>query len=269
MMEKLRGISFYLRGSDPGSDLVRAGEFVAFIQRLIATLTAIDVAINGRETRTYRVSNFEVSSAAATLEESIDERLRAFADSLRDVEPCFADLLKSVSQTQIPQWTKAAPDVLVKFRELTEPLSHIAHADIGPGNVRYALDESYRRKVDIVIGKDVVTHGDLVGTLDAVNLHAQPRATLYSRNESVSCEFSPDLTETILNALKKRVRIRGELRRRANSEWPYRVKIDSLEQLPDEADLPLFEDLYGASAEFFPKGIDPVSYIREMRDDDG
>ncbi len=268
-MEKLQGISFYLKGADPGSDLVRAGEFVAFLQRLIATLTAIDVALNGRETRTYRVSNFSVSSAAATLEESIDEKLLPFAGALRDVEPRFADLLKCVSQTQIPQWTKAAPDVLVKFRELTEPLSHIAHADIGPGNVRYALDEAYRRKVDIVIGKDVVTHGDLVGTLDAVNLHSQPRATLYSRNDSVSCEFAPELTEKVLDALKKRVRISGELRRRANSEWPYRVRISTIEQLPDEADLPLFEDLYGASAEYFPKDIDPVDYIRDMRDADG
>jgi hypothetical protein len=267
-MEKLQGISFYLKGADPGSDLVRAGEFVAFLQRLIATLTAIDVALNGRETRTYRVANFAVSSAAATLEETVDEKLRLF-DNIRYVEPCFADLLECVAQTKIPHWAKAAPDVLVKFRELTEPLSHIAHADVGPGAVRYALDEAYRRKVDIVIGKDVITQGDLVGMLDAVNLHAQPRATLYSRNDSVSCEFAPELTEQVLNALKKRVRVSGELRRRANSEWPYRVKIYEIEQLPDEAGLPLFEDIYGASNEFFPKGVDPVDYIRDMRDADG
>lgn len=264
-----RGISFRLKGADPGSDLVRAGDLVAFIQRLLATLSAIDVARNSRETRIYRISALSVASASATLEETVDERLRARSQSYHDVAPAFGELLESISRAVAPAWADA--EVLIKFRELTEPITHLARTDIGVGTELYALDDDYRTKVQHAIGRDVVSMGDLVGTIEAVNLHNRNRyrATLYSAvNDPVACEFAPSLRDKIVESLNKRVRVHGQLKRRANSDWPYQMQVVDLEAMPDEADLPLFADLYGASRRTFPSGVDPVDYVRSLRDDD-
>jgi hypothetical protein len=267
--EPLRGISFHLKGADPDSDLVRAGDLVAFIGRLLAALSAIDVAKNARETRFYRIAAFSVASASATLEETVEERLRSRSDTYHDVGPALAELLECFSRTVVPPW--ADSDVLIKFRELAEPITHLAYAAVGVGEERYALDDEYRAKVELAVGRDLVTVGDLVGTFEAVNLHNRNRyrATLYSAvNDPVACEFAPSLREKIVDSLNKRVRVHGRLRRRANSGWPYQVQVLDLERMPDEADLPLFADLYGASRRTFPSDIDPVDYVRSLRDED-
>jgi len=119
------------------------------------------------------------------------------------------------------------------------------------------------------MGQDVTTVGEIVGTLDAVNMHDQLRAFLYPRRGEprIPCDFSVGLREEVVGALNRRVRILGELKRRENGERPYSVKIHRIEMLPDEANLPLFEDLYGASSSY-PADIDPVLYVRELREAD-
>jgi hypothetical protein len=267
--EYASGISFHLTGADAGSDLVRAGDLVAFIQRLLAALSAVDVAKNARETRFYRIAAFSVASASATLEETVEERLRSRGDAYQDVGPAFGELLEAISHATVPAW--ANPEVLIKFRELAEPITHLARAEIGVGKQRYTLDDEYRAKVEHAVGRDLTTVGDLVGTFEAVNLHNRNRyrATLYSAvNDPVACDFAPSLREKVIDSLNKRVRVHGRLRRRANSDWPYQAQVLDLERMPDEADLPLFADLYGASRRTFPSNIDPVDYVRRLRDED-
>lgn len=260
------GIAFHLAGADRGSDRVRAGDLVAFIQRLLATLSAIDLAINGRQTRFYRIAQFAAASASITLEETVDDHARARGGPSRDVESALGELLHAVEQVSVPAWADA--EVLVKLRELTDPLTHLRYAELATGVERHALDDTFRAKVERAIGHDTVTTGDLVGTIEALNFHNRYRATLYStRNDPVACEFAPALREKVVGALNRRVRVHGELTRRANSDWPYHVQVLDVEPLPDEADLPLFADLYGTSRSF-PKDIDPVEYVRALRDAD-
>ncbi|HZW53635.1 MAG TPA: hypothetical protein VFF00_06355, partial [Candidatus Elarobacter sp.] len=60
-------------GADRGDDLVRAGDFVAFLQRLLGALSAVDRALNGHETKYFRLSGLSIGSAAGTLDERVDD----------------------------------------------------------------------------------------------------------------------------------------------------------------------------------------------------
>lgn len=260
------GISFHLRGADKGNDLVRAGDVVAFLQRLLGALGAIDYALHGHETKFFRVSGVRVGSLGMTLKEDVDERYLARRHVLQAVEPKFAELLGSVGRSPAPGW--ATSEILVKLRDLAEPLNHVQSATVTIGQSTVHLDDIYRRDISRMVGRDVVSVGELVGTLDALNLHDQLRAFLYARKKGesrIACDFPPRLRPRVLDSLQKRVRVTGELKRRESSERPYHVRILEIEVLPDEANLPLFEDVYGLSKQF-PAGLDPVQHIRELRD---
>lgn len=254
-------------GADRGDDLVRAGDFVAFLQRLLAALGAVDRAINGHETKYFRLSGLSIGSAAGTLHERVGERFRARAFKLAAVEPAFGELLATVETRHVPTWSDS--DVLVKLRDLAAPLNHVASTSITTRQSRVQLDENFRRDLEKIMGQDVTTVGEIVGTLDAVNMHDQLRAFLYPRRGEprIPCDFPLGLREQVVGALNRRVRIVGELKRRENGERPYSIKIHRIEMLPDEAKLPLFEDLYGASISY-PADIDPVLYVRELREAD-
>jgi hypothetical protein len=260
------GISFRLTGADRGNDLVRAGDFVAFVQRLLGTLSEIDVTLNGHVTRIYRFTALEIGSAAGTLHESVDDAYLKRRHILKDVEPAFQELVASVSSNTKPDWS--TPQVLIKLRELVTPLNHVSAATLHSGNQKVALDDEFRKKVDTAIGRDVTSFGEIVGTLDAVNVHDHFRAFLYPRRGEtrISCDFSVKQKPEIVAALGSRVRIKGELKRRLDSDRPYHVRIIAIERLPKDSDLPLFESIFGMS-EAFPD-IDPVDYIRRLREAD-
>jgi hypothetical protein len=260
------GITFRLRGSDRSNDLVRAGDFIVFLQRLLATLGEIDRTLNGNSTRFYQITNLEIGSAGATLQEVVEEKSLGRRHLYRDVEPAFQELIKSVLVGSRPAW--AAPEVVIKLRELAEPLRHVSTAQlISPENV-VKLDDNYRRKIEQVIGRDITSLGDVVGTLDAVNVHQHFRAYLYQApgEKPISCEFNASMRSQVIENIGHRVKIYGHLRRREDSERPFGVKIRSIERLPEDADLPLFASLIGV-AQGFPD-IDPVEYIRNLRDAD-
>ena len=261
-----RGISFRLQGSDTGSDLVRAGDLVAFLQRLLGALGAIDFALHGRDTKFFRVSHLEIGSLGATLQEEVEERYRTRRHVLRAVEPAFENLLESVLRSEAPEWANS--EILVKLRDLADPLTHVQSATLTVGQSTVKLDDTYRRDISRMVGRDVISVGELVGTLDAVNLHDQLRAFLYPRRKGesrIACDFSSALRPKVVASLQKRVRVTGQLKRRESSERPYHVKILEIEILPDESNLPLFEDVYGLSKDF-PADLDPVQHIRELRD---
>jgi hypothetical protein len=262
------GISFHLRGADKGNDLVRAGDLVAFLQRLLGMLGAIDYALHGHETKFFRVSQLRVGSLGATLQEEVEERYRARRYVFQAVEPAFEELLASVGRSDAPTWANS--EILVKLRDLADPLTHVHSATLTVGKSIVNLDDTYRRDIDRMVGHDVVSVGELVGTLDALNLHDQLRAFLYPRRKGesrIACDFPSKLRPKVLASLQKRVRVTGELKRRESSERPYHVKIIEIEILPEEADLPLFQDVYGLSP-LFPAGLDAVRHIRELRDAD-
>lgn len=260
-------VSFRLEGDDAGSDLVRVGDLVAFLQRMMAALSAIDRAINGGETKYFQLSQLSVGSAAGSLRERTDPHARKRSHTLGEVSGKFAELIRMVDTRTVPPWVD--DDVLVKYRDLAASLGHVRSAFVGIGQQHVHLDETYRRHLDRIVGQDIVTVGDIVGTLDAVNFHDQRRAFLYPRRgeQRIPCDFSVALRQQVLDSLNRRVRITGELKRRANAERPYQVKIFELSVLPDESDLPLFEDLYGSSTGY-PSEIDPVDMIRALRDAD-
>jgi hypothetical protein len=260
-------VSFVLKGNDRGSDLVRAGDFVMFVQRLIACLAAVDEALNDKPAHYLRLAELRTSSAAGTVEPVVQptkwERRHTF---LPLVEP-FGELLSAAKNRSVaPAW--ATLDVLQKIRELSETPKHVASAELTAGGVQVQIDDEFRGAIDEFIGGEVQSVGSVTGWLDGLNVHSSNLAYLYPGDgTSIACEFADSALGAVKAALKKRVRIAGLLTRRLNSNRPVRVRILELEELPPNSDLPLFSSLVGLSPEA-TGGMSSEDYLARLREGD-
>lgn len=260
-------VSFILKGSDRGTDLVRAGDFVVFLQRLIACLSAVDEAINGESAHYLRIRDLSVASAAATLEPVVQDSKWGMRHVFRPLAPPFAELISAAQQHgKPPSW--ATVDVLQKTRELCETPKRISSAELIAEDVRVCVDDDFRRAVDEFIGGEVRSIGTITGRLDGVNVHATRLAYLYPGDgSSIACEFTEEATPSVLAALEKRVRITGVITRRLNSNRPVRVRILDIEVLAENSELPLFASLIGASPGA-TGGLSSEDYLSQLREGD-
>ncbi len=260
-------VSFVLKGRDRGTDLVRAGDFVMFLQRLIACLGAIDEASNERPAHYLRIKELRTASAAATLEPVVRESKWRDRHLYRPLAERFGELLTAAANHRpAPEW--ATLDVLQKTRELSETPKHVASAELTAGAAHVAIDDDFRRAVDELIGGEVQSLGTVTGRLDGLTVHSANLAYLYPGDgTTIACEFADSALAAVKAALKKRVRITGLLTRRLNSNRPVKVRIVELEELPLNSDLPLFSSLVGSSPGA-AGGMPSEDYLAQLREGD-
>lgn len=240
-------ISFVLKGDDRGTDHVRAGDFVMFLQRLIACLAAVDEAIHEKPAHYLRITELHVSSAAATVAPVVQPSKWEDRHRYRPLAGPFGELLSAAANRRpAPAW--ATLDVLQKTRELSETPKHVASAELTAGDAHVTIDDGFRRAVDEFIGGEVQSLGTVTGRLDGLTVHSANLAYLYPGDgTTIACEFGDSALTTVKAALKKRVKVTGLLTRRLNSNRPVKVRIVELEELPPNSDLPLFGSLVGSS----------------------
>jgi hypothetical protein len=257
-------VSFVLKGDDRGTDHVRAGDFVHFVQRLIACLSAIDEAVHGEVAHYLRIKDLGIGSAAGTLEPVVQQSKWPRRHLYQPLADCFGELILAAHDRRpAPPW--ASVEVLQKTRELSETPKHVAGAKLIAASVEVEIDADFRRGVDEFIGGEVQSIGSMTGDLDAVNVHSSRLAYLYPGDgTSIACEFAEDMMDQVVASLKKRVRITGSLTRRLNSSRPVKARIFEIEQLPANSDLPLFRSLLGLSPGA-TGGLSGEEYLRRLR----
>ena len=260
-------VSFVLKGNDPGTDQVRAGDFVHFLQRLIACLAATDEAVHGEIAHYLRIKELLVASAAGTLEPVVQESKWQRRHLFRPLAAPFGELISAARDRRpAPAW--ATVEVLQKMREMSETPKHVAKAQLIAASIRVDIDEEFRRGVDEFIGGEVQSIGSITGDLDAVNVHSSGLAFLYPGDgTTIACEFPDEMMGAVVAALKKRVRITGSLTRRLNSNRPVKARILEIECLPSNSDLPLFRSLVGSSPGS-TRGLSTEEYLARLREGD-
>jgi hypothetical protein len=260
-------VSFVLKGDDRGTDHVRAGDFVSFLQRLIACLSAIDEGIHGQAAHYLRVKELRTSSASATLEPVVHDSKWQKRHIYRPLAEPFSELMSAAKERRpAPSW--ATVEILQKTRELFETPKHVASAEIIVCGERVRIDDDFRRAVDEFIGGEVRSIGSIAGQLEGINVHSSRLAYLYPGDgTSVACEFAEEMTVSVIAALGKRVKIAGLIARRLNSNRPVRVRILEIEDLPENSELPLFASLLGSSAGA-THGLSSEEYLSKLREGD-
>lgn len=114
-------------------------------------------------------------------------------------------------------------------------------------------------KVKQILGRQVKSLGSLEGVMEAIDVHLQPRFTIWERlsGQAVRCYFDPAETERVKGLLRERVRVTGLI-----SYFPD-GRPRSVSQLETvEAIRPAVGRSYWATVRGFTGPVNSVEYLR-------
>lgn len=108
--------------------------------------------------------------------------------------------------------------------------------------------------------------GSIIGLLEVVSVHKHPKYSVYDAvtERPVSAKFKPSEIDVVKEALGRRVRVSGLIRRNAKGQ-PLSVEQPRLSVLPPTDQLPSTDDLIGLDPDF-TGDLSTDEYVRRLRD---
>ena len=130
------------------------------------------------------------------------------------------------------------------------------------------VSENVKAAIEAVTLSEIKSIGTVEGRLEFLNIHAnQNMFRIYSAvpPEKVNCFFPPDKIEEAREALGRKIRVLGELIYPKGNDFPRDVRVETIELLPDDDDLPSLMDLRGIAPDI-TGDLSSEEFVRTLRD---
>lgn len=112
-------------------------------------------------------------------------------------------------------------------------------------------------------------YGTLRGQLDVVSVRANKDTFEFTEEltkKAITCRFTdPELFKRAQESLRKRIEVEGRIRYNNQDGSPASMQVEGFRVLGDGTSVPSFRDLEGLD---ITGGMDPVEFIRRLRDGD-
>jgi hypothetical protein len=262
-----RTLLFTLKGPPEDEGLVRAGDFMTFLEGVIGALRAIErgATRQKRAMLEYRITQLEIGSATIGFEPVVEgdaETLPAFvvtrfAQAFAAVRDGVADRA-SFDAGAFEALNKMVAPLKRGVRSITAQIDGTEislHA--GTNGKGFRLDAP-------VEGASL---GSYAGFLDALNVHRTEVFYLYPPvgPSRVPCEFNMSLIDEVRDSLRQYVTVHGLIEYTKQSAFPARIVVDRIEINPLSKEAVRISDLWGIAPNL-AGGVDSVSFVRSLRD---
>ena len=130
------------------------------------------------------------------------------------------------------------------------------------------ISKNIKSAIDAVILPETKSIGVVEGRLEYVNIHGNRNLfRIYSvmEPERMDCFFPPDKIEEAREALDRKIRVSGELTYPEGSDFPKAVKVETIELLPEDDELPSLMDLRGIAPDL-TGSLSSEEFVRNLRD---
>jgi hypothetical protein len=257
-------ITVQIRGTE-GDDRLRLGDFIDQLNALEGALRQTERLMYGETGSVYyKITELRQESPAVISIEALpmghagDRTAPLVGRFLSYVELLDAGgaLPPEMDLTALESFKNLAP---TKKR-------HVSEFVVRNGQFARRLDKGFRTRVDAAIGPDIVSEGDVVGALEMINLHNEPRFAVFTtiRSRKVTCNFAPELKPQVIAALDRYVRVSGTLHYKHWNPYPHEVDVRAVDVYPREAELPQIDALAGANPDIVGDST-PEEFVKAMR----
>lgn len=264
-------ITLELDGPASEQGHVRVDEFINKLEDLITTLNGIDriVSESAQATLYYRIVGVSHESPLTiTIEPVVRKRVtKPAADHIATRHHRFFRELRAIKANQ-PISPELDDRTIERMRDLVSGLGDtFTRAVVSNGEARVELDKTFETNVRKLLDEEDCSYGGFEGTLDAANIHAETRRFwIYPRiGQRVRCDFLPGTATQIREALGQYIRVEGFKYFRAQSPFPYRIKVRHFEGLEGDDDSALFN--LGGIAPAATGEMNSVDFVRAIRDE--
>lgn len=251
---------------------VRADEFIEKLEDLITALNGVDkmVGDTGQPTLYYRiVAVSHTSPLTITLEPVVRKRVATPArDHIRTRHHRFFRELAAIRTNQ-PISPELDDRTIEHLRDLVSGLGQsFNRAAVFNSEARVELDSTFETNVRKLLDEEDCSYGGFEGMLDAANIHGRTRRVWLHPKlgpQKVRCDFLPGMTDQIKECFGQYIRVEGFKYFRAQSPFPYRIKVIEFEALEGDEESALIN--LGGIAPGATGDMTSVEFVRAIRDE--
>ena len=258
-------ISFELKGSREDATLVRAEDFVDWLDGVLACFKRLAQARESDVEAVYRVTHLALGSAVIELEATSESDGNVTADTIA------TDFVRGIDALRAGQLAATPFELETKraFANLGRPLRRaLREVKVTAGISSVSLDAERFESATISEAVEAVATGSYSGFIEALNVHARPVFYLYpvSGPSRIPCHFDQSLLlDTLRRALKRYTTVHGLMEYAPGSVFPSRIVVEHIEINPPDDELPTLRSLFGAAPQL-TDGLDSVTFVRLQRD---
>jgi hypothetical protein len=265
-------IKIQLEGKPEENGDVRFDDFIEQLEATRKALLEVGRVVAEGDSRAiyYRVVNLSHSSPATVELEAVSS-IGAKDFTKLAVSTFFTGLELMENKTEAPSHFDFR--VFEAFDNLTRGVgTKFPKMSFSNNGSIIDIAKPLKKKIDKILGPDVIEHGSVTGMLERINLHKDANIFyLYPtfNDSKIKCRFGKDLREKAASATGKYVEVFGKLlRKRLNSQLlkPHEVIVRNIEILSSAKEVADLWSLRGI-AEGTLGNKTSEQYVWELRDD--
>ena len=252
-------LTIKLEGTDRDGNAVLLRDFSRFIDTLAGCLRRVEERTTGGVKLRHLITDLGVGSATmATRPVSPRDR----PELGRDVYGTFERTIHAL-ETGGRIDPRFRNDDLKAFRELASPIWK------GRKRVEVAgveLTTRFISNIDILLRVESRSMGTVKGRIEKLNVHNKHEFTLYPPigDYAIQCIFADELYDTVHKSVKQTITVSGMLYFRADSPYPDRIQVDSIEIHAGDEELPSLRSLRGSMPDA-TGGKTAVEFVQAIR----
>ena len=265
-------ITIQLVGISSDKHDVRLDDFIDQLKSIKKALHENELAISGsgHALLDYKIVDLRHSSPSSiTLEPVSLNGTAPPAALISDVVKNFSDELKLIKREGK---LLTEPDLarLQAYQHIgVTKNNRIEKVKIRVGRSVVTIDNSFKEKLDVIIGPDEINHGTVAGMLEAVNVHKTNKFTIYPTlgPARISGRFPPRIRQKVKDAIGDYVTVFGKLHYKAWSPYPHTVIAEDIDIHEPESELPTLSQLRGMFAGSTGK-MNSAEFVDHLRYED-
>ena len=261
-----------------GEKHVSLGDFVFQLDAFKKILSSTESMVSGKSALIkWKVADLTHSSPAHVALQPGHDQPEHTEIIDKTVESVLHNL-KTLPGENPPPMTSEALKAYQIFGEKVE--KGILKVKVGNNRDENTADEDYatvvevstgiNRAIETLLSPEVKAIGVVEGCLEYVDIHGSHHLfRIYPAigPDKIICSFPPDKIEEARQALNRKTRVWGELSYPAGSNFPKSVKVETIELLPEDDELPSLKDLRGIAPDI-TGDLSSEEFVRILRDAD-
>lgn len=261
-----------------GEKHVNLGDFIFQLDAFRKVLSSTESMISGETALIkWKVADLMHSSPAQVALQPSDTHLEHTELIDKTVKSVFHNL-KALPSENPPKMSSEELKAYQVFGEKVE--KNILRVKVGNHRAGDIIDEnqatvvdvsgSIKRAIDAIMSPEVKAIGVVEGRLEYVDIHgSQKLFRIYPAigPDKIVCSFPSNKIEEARRALNRKTRVWGELTYAAGSNFPKSVKVETIELLPEDDELPNLKDLRGIAPDI-TGDLSSEEFVRMLRDAD-
>lgn len=264
------GITITIESAESDREHVSLNDFSFQLEALRKVLSNTESSLSGEKAEIdWQIVDLKHSSPAEIVLRPIDNRVDTDKEDIASetVDKVISSL-KMLSENTLPP-IEMSQQLLGHYKNFSDKVQKgILRISLKRETDTVKVSENVKAVIEDVTLSETKSIGTVEGRLEFLNIHGNQNIfRIYSAipPEKVNCFFPPDKIDQAREALGHKIRVSGELTYPGGNDFPRDIKVEAIELLPDDDDLPSLMDLRGV-APGITGGLSSEEFVRNLRD---